>query len=302
MMEKVLFLNRKSATEFYNNERNKYPNVTATNIFRRTGPLGHLLRKSLATLRLPGLSFFLNDWKHHIADYDLFILSASRYSREIAKYIREKSDKKIIHWYWNPVSTTDVKPDKIRGYDCEFFSFDRDDCNRYGLHYTSTYYFSTIRLPENEITNDIYFLGADKGRLNQLLELKKIFEEQGLKVEFHIVKSSNSPKTENYVFQPEVPYTKVLEGISKCRAILDYLQAGQAGMSQRPMEALFHKKKLITNDIDIDKSDFYHKNNIFILGKDDIGSLKEFMNSPYIDMDNKIVEKYDFENWLKQLQ
>lgn len=301
MANKVLFLNRKPETEFYNNERNKYAGVRATNIFRKIGPLGRILRKLIATFRLPGMGYFFNDWKYNIDDYDLFIISSSKYSLEIAKYIRKRSKKKIVHWYWNPVST-DINPDKIRGYSSDFYSFDEEDCRRYGLNYISTYYFSTIQLPTNKVINDIYFIGADKGRLNDLLALRKIFEQHGLRVAMHITKSVHSKKINDYAFQPTIPYTQALEGISKSRAILDYVQAGQTGISQRPMESLFFKKKLITNDTDICQYDFYNENNIFILGKDDINNLQEFINSPYAEIDQQIIEQYDFSNWLNKLR
>jgi hypothetical protein len=292
-MRKVLFLSRKSEKEFYTRERNKYDGVTSTAFFQKTGFWGDILRKLS-----PSLVF--GDWKNHVADYDLFIIKASKYGLEIAKYIRARSDKKIIHWYWNPIDT-DVDPDKIKGYGCEFYSFDRADCSRYGMNYIHPYYFATIQLPQNQITADIYFVGADKGRLAQLLQLKKDFEAQGLSVAYHITKKQKSPNISNYAYREAIPYNQVLEGISKCRAILDYVQAGQSGLTQRPLEALFHQKKLITNDININCHDFYNKNNIFILGKDDINNLKEFIDAPYVDIDQKIIEKYDFGNWIRQI-
>lgn len=302
MNKKVLFLDGYDRTGYYNNERNKYGNVTATSIFLNKSILRKMLSRLVILLKLPGLSILFDDWKRDIDDYGLFIIPASIYSLEIAKYIRKRSNKRIIHWYWNPVSSEETRPDKISGYDCDLFSFDQNDCKKYGMNYVSTYYFSSIQFPENIINNDIYFIGADKGRVNKLLDLKKTFEDQGLKVKFHITKSSNSKKVKKYTLQPQILYAEVLEEIAKCRAILDIVQVGQAGMSQRPMEALFHNKKLITNDVNIDKYDFYNRNNIFILGKNDISGVREFINSPYVIVDKEIVEKYDFKNWLNQIQ
>lgn len=300
-MKKVLFLNGSSKTEFYNTERNKYKNVTAAGIFKNNSLLSKIIRRLIISLGLPILFLFFDDWRQNVDDYDLFIISTSIYSKEIARYIRKTSNKRIIHWYWNPV-ITEVKPDKIRSNDCEMWSFDKDDCNKYHMNYIPTYYLSSIKLPTKEISNDIYFIGADKGRINQLLDLKELFEKQGLKTEFIITKSPNSKEIENYAFHPRISYPQVLDGISRSRAILDYVQVGQNGMSQRPMEAIFHRKKLITNDINICNYDFYNRNNIFILGQDDISSLNEFISTPYADIDKEIIEKYDFANWLDQIQ
>lgn len=298
MTKKILFLNGSYRTEFYNSERNKYKDVIATSIFKSNSLLSKILRRFILIFKLPSLFVLFDDWKRNIGDFDLFIISSSLYSLEIAKYIRKRSDKTIIHWYWNPV-VDDIKPEKIRGYDCKIFSFDLEDCRNYGMNYIHTYYFSTIKLPENEIIYDIYFIGADKGRIHKLLELRKIFEEHKLITKFHITKSSGSKNVGDYMFQSKISYAEVLEDISKSRAILDIVQIGQTGISQRPMESLFFKKKLITNDFNICKYDFYNNNNIFILGKDDINELRAFIKSPYVDISKKIVEKYDFGNWVK---
>lgn len=300
MTKKVLFLNGYAKTEFYNNERNKYKGITATNIFKSDSIFNKMLRKFFLFTRLPFLYMLYGEWKYDVKSYDVIILSASHYSLYIYKYIKRNSSARIIHWYWNPL-INEIMPNKIRSTDTDIFSFDINDCEKHNMKYISTYYFSTIKIPENNIEYDIYFMGADKGRLNKLIELDDEFSKQGLKVYFHITKSSNlRPKT-NYNFKPRISYTEVLNGISKCHAILDFVQDGQNGLTQRPMEALFHRKKLITNNLNIVTCDFYHPNNIFILGYDDILKIKKFIELPYSEIDSKVLNKYDFGNWIENI-
>ena len=66
------------------------------------------------------------------------------------------------------------------------------------------------------------------------------------------------------------------------------------------MESLFFKRKLITNNKEVMKYEFYNPNNIFILEKDNFEKINEFINSKYEDIDSKIVDYYDIENWLKR--
>ncbi|SHH47041.1 hypothetical protein [Clostridium grantii] len=297
----ILFLNGNNSTEFYNNERNKYNGINATSIFKSDSKFSKLIRRLILKYKLPGLSIFYDNWVKNINKYELIIISVNPYSPNIAKYIRKKTNIRIIQWYWNPV-ITEIKPDKLRGSDCEIYSFDKEDCQKYGLNYIQTYYFSGIELPQNDIINDIYFVGADKGRIHELLELKKVFEQKDIVTKFHITKSSNSKNVKNYTYEYKISYSEVLAEISKSYAILDLVQPGQMGMSQRPMEAIFFSKKLVTNDIKICKYDFYNRNNIFILGKDNIDDLKRFLNSDYISIDKNIIENYDFGNWLNQIK
>ncbi len=295
-MSKILFLSGSDENDFYNQKRNEVQGVNATSIFKSNSIVNKIMRKVICKISPRNLRIIFNTWKNFISDYDLFIIAASPYSPYIAQYIRSKTDKRIIHWYWNPI-VNEIKPDKLNEYSAEIWSFDKQDCEQYQLNYIPTYYFSNITLPQNEIINDVYFMGADKGRLDSLLKIKKILEDRDVKVNFHITKSKNSKDSE-YVFQERIPYQEVLEQISKSKVILDYVQENQSGLTQRPMESIFFNKKLITNDINIDQNDFYDRNNIFILGKDDIENINKFINTPYKPINIDIIRRYDFSNWI----
>lgn len=296
-MRKVLFLNGSDKAEFYNNERNKYQGVVAGNIFLNNSITNRILRKLMLLLKSELIWFLFGRWKQSLDSYDVIILSVSRYSPLIYSCIRNISKIKIIHWYWNPI-ITEIAPREIKTIDTEIFSFDSKDCDRYKIRYISTYYFSTIKLEKNEIEYDIYFMGEDKGRLTQLLELSEVFNSFGLSVHYHITRTRGIKSQLDYVYKERITYSKVLDGISKCKAILDIVQVGQDGLSQRPLEALFHRKKLITNNLSIINYDFYCKNNIFIINHDRIEDLEGFINSPFTEVDAKILMKYDFRYWV----
>lgn len=69
-------------------------------------------------------------------------------------------------------------------------------------------------------------------------------------------------------------------------------------MTLRPLEALAFKKKLLTNNPNIEQYSFYNSNNIFILGKDDPSMLEEFIEKPYIDIDQDIIKQFDINTWI----
>lgn len=295
-MKNVLFLNGSSKTEFYNNERNKYNGVTADSIFKDNNLLNKITRKLLLLSNSLLIGNLLGNWKNNIDSYDAIILSATNYSFLIYKYIRKKSKIRIIHWYWNPI-ITEINPDKIRSNDTDIFSFDESDCDLFNMKYIPTYYFSTIKINKSNEVYNIYFMGSDKGRLESLIELENSFRGLGLSVLFHITQSSKQTRIK-YNYMPRIPYSSVLDGISKSRAILDIVQVGQIGLTQRPLEALFHKKKLITNNQNIMTYDFYYPENIFILGFDNLDKLKEFLEIPLKDVSPDLFVKYDFRNWI----
>lgn len=298
-MKKILFLNGNSKNEFYNNERNKYKGVEATSIFKTNNIYSKVTRRLLLKFNLPGIELLFDDWKNNIHEYNTIIISTCMYSKLIYKYIRKRTNAKIIHWYWNPIIDS-INPEEIKSNDCEVWSFDEKDCKDFDLNYIPTYYFNTIELPKQKIIHDIYFIGADKGRLNKLKQLEEEFIQRGLKTKFHITKSKNSDDN-TYKFKSPISYYEALKDISSSKAILDYVQEGQSGLTQRPMESIFYNKKLITNDRNIVKYDFYNKNNIFIIGMDDIDNINCFLNSPYEPISEEIIKKYDFGTWLKNI-
>src|SRR5690606_23044414 len=146
------------------------------------------------------------------------------------------------------------------------------------------------------ISNDILFVGVDKGRKNQLDDLKNLFDDMGFANQIYVVGNRNL-FGQHKGNQP-IGYGKYLEYIAGSKALLDLVQTKQTGLTLRVMESIFFNKKLITNDLNIDTQPFYNKNNIFILGKDKMESLKSFLDLPYESLSEEIVNYYDVSTWL----
>lgn len=206
-------------------------------------------------------------------------------------------DARINLWYWNYAENT-VNPDTISDEWCIKWSFSRIDCLRYNMKFNPPPYFSEMVGYKYDIEYDVAFVGKDKGRLEALLKLKKTIEDMGLRTKFVITpdrKYQNNP-----AYSPEIPYQESMRISSRSRALLDYIEVNNSGQSMRVMECLFLKRKLITNSILIPDYDFYRPENIFILGRDDIRALPMFLQIPYVEIDKKIILKYDFGSFINR--
>lgn len=298
-MSRVLFLSG-GENAFYDAQRNSYPDVHARRIFARNSSLFRMLRRVVHRLSPAWVRFFFADWKYLLAEYELIVLPVSIYSAAILAHIRSKSEVRVVNWYWNPVSTTE-HPDTLRSRNSTVFSFDRSDCVTYGLNFAPTYYFSSISLPQNKISHDLIFVGADKGRLQGLLAVEKELSGLGLRVHSHITSGDTRNPDNRYPYKASLSYTGILELISCSIGIVDYVQAGQSGMSQRPMESIFLRKKLVTNDAGIIHCDFYDGENIFILGQDNLRDLPALLARPYRELNSTVRNRYDFGQWLKEI-
>lgn len=206
-----------------------------------------------------------------------------------------KTKKSIF--FWNPldlhnnerVSINDmISWLKEKKY--QLSTFDPSDAQRYKL----PLYLNVNRkvdVPVSENESDFYFVGLPKGRDSLIYDLKKALSSKGYKVNFIIPQSKSE-------------YISLMQNIvnsSKTRCIVDIVSSkyGQKGLTLRPFDALFLKKKILSNCELLDKCDFYHKNNIFIFSKiEDLDEIDDFMSKPYHEIDKNIIAKYEINNWL----
>lgn len=299
---RVLYLTGRE-NALYNVHRNKVCGVLATEFFASNATWAKLTRRAVRALPFGSMSPFFAEWAARACEFDVILISGTIYSHAIAEaLIRRGLRDRLVHWFWNPLTPAD-RIGRLLEQRVPIFTFDPRDARRHGLRLETTYYFSSLVPPQsNQIPDtDIFFIGGDKGRLQRLLQLRRQFGQAGLDVDFHITDTGHSTEGKALPFAPPVPYLNVLERIQRSRCLLDIVQEGQTGLTQRPMEALFHERKLITNDAAIAEQDFYRPNNIFILGRDDPSRLVSFIRSPYAPVDAAVRARYDFCQWISRV-
>ena len=262
-----------------------------------------LFRRIWIKLHLPLEHIWYGDWKREFKKYDCILIHGTWMAERVPHWIQKKAGKdiKIIWWYWNKVTQVD-HPERVLEQNCEKWSFDQEDCKKYGMHYNTQYYFKSFQLPDRKVINDIYFLGTDGGRKEKIGSLYEQFQKMQLKTDMHIVTDSIDPADPYYALlqKDKVSYEENLERIAQSKAVLEVLREGQTGQTLRALECLFYRKKLITNDKRVEQYDYYNKDNIFIIGKDDFDTLPAFLERPFLDIEEKTVEKYDCKAWLER--
>lgn len=296
--EKVLFLwlNDKE----FHAVKAKKRDVAVFQTYKKINVLNKILRRIQISVGLNKIEMWLSNWKNELYKYETVIIHASILTPPVVQYIRKKEPNiRIIVWYWNPVDKC-VDINKFKKYDCELWTFDEMDHEKYALNYNTQYYFNDVSLPKAGPSVDVFFVGGDKGRIVDLISLKSNLDEQGISNYFHITPTGKENAAYREYYSKRISYDDVLRHIVSSKVIVDYVSDKQSGLTLRPLEALFFKRKLITNDKSIEKRDFYCKDNIFIIGKDDINDLAEFINRPYKEVDSEIVDQYDFSSWLNR--
>lgn len=274
--------------------------IKVAEVYKKRTVSFRIIKRIWYKLKIPYLNIFFDKWKRELINYDTVILQTVSMPTEIINYIHKKNKNiRIILYFMNPIEKND-EINNINRSKAELWTFDYEDSKKYDLSYNPQYFFKNISLPKTNIIDDVYFLGADKGRIKQLINLEGTLESHGINTKFHITPSGKTTNKYDKHYKDNISYEKSLEEIAKSKAILDITQKGQSGMTVRPLEALFFQKKLITNNTNIVNEKFYNKNNIFILGKDNISNIKQFVDSPNERVSSEIIEYYDYDKWLER--
>lgn len=271
--------------------------------YKRINLLLRVIRKYHFKFRLPFQHMWYSKFDKRLEEKSTIIIFDAAFNDNFIKYISKKlTDKKIILWYWNPIRNS-IDPSKLENYNVEKWSYSLEDCKVYNLKYNTTFYFQELVKftdSDSNLSSDVCFIGRDKGRLNLLLKYKEKFESLELKTNFYITPTKWYELRKNKIYKKNIEYDQIIEIIKNSKAILDIVQSQSDGLTLRAMESIFFRKKLITNNKIIKKYDFYSKDNIFVLSEDNLDDLTKFIGSPYKNIPNYIVKKYEFQEWLNR--
>lgn len=195
-------------------------------------------------------------------------------------------------YYCNPVGTTFRRPAEelqaIRALGYRLTSFDPCEAEHYGMACTGQYFRYPEHQPDN-IDSDCFFCGLPKDRAGTLQRLRTRLEAEGLTCDFVI------PHTP----AEKLTYPQYLDRLARTRCVIDISQKGQTGLTRRPLEALFYGKKLLTDNPEIARYDFYRPQNVFILGKDPEEQLRAFIESPLAEVPETVRAAYDVNEWIR---
>ncbi len=162
-----------------------------------------------------------------------------------------------------------------------FFEEDNDEKIEWDIYYTG----SGLKDRNDYITNLITYLGTENFNYN---------------INLSYVKNIIFAKKIN-VIKEQIPYEKNILYTKKSRIILDFKRIEHDGLSLRFFESLNFEKKIITNNKSILKHDFYHPDNIYVTDFKNFDGLDDFMKTPYLKIDQEIIEKYNFKFWIKHI-
>lgn len=234
-------------------------------------------------------------------DYAL-IIRPDIFPEIILEKILEKTNK-MIGYQWDGMKRYPAVDKTVKYFD-KFYVFDEQDTYNFNRYLPLTnFYFSHLNQKDKAIKkNTFFFLGSFfVDRWDAINDTAKLILDCGGEPNFLLFGPPNvalQDSTTGIKFiETHIPYKEYIDMVLESEVLVDFLVDIHGGLSFRIFEAVGYEKKLITNNANVRNYDFYHPNNIFILGQEK-RTLKDFMQVKYHTLPEDIVKKYDFDNWL----
>ena len=159
-------------------------------------------------------------------------------------------------------------------------SYDKGDCEKYGLTYYPTPY-SAYPIPTNNdiAKSDLYFCGNGKNRYPLIHDIYQQCTQKGLKCDFYISGMPSSAEKIEGIHYTSLTYLENLQHMIQSKCILEIMQDGADGYTPRLWESLLYNKHLLTNNKSILSSPFYRQAFIHQVDKE-LNTITEWIHQP----------------------
>ena len=163
-------------------------------------------------------------------------------------------------------------------------------------------------IQSNLPNTDVFFVGQDKGRYNDIIAVYEKCVDEGLICDFWIVGVDKECQkySDSISYNTHLTYIEVLQHLNASKAVLNIMQPGTSGLTLRDYEAIGMNKVLITNSHAIQNTEFYKSEKVIFVDEN-TPYKRKVMNSDnyqwncknalssaswYEWLDRKLVEEY----------
>ena len=244
------------------------------------------------------LNSFLIDSIKKLGHQDvIFMIRPDLLSPKTLNFLKTQTQS-LTAFYYDSTRRFPKKIDIINYFDT-VYSYDKLDVETYNLKFLTNYIFDER---ENVNFEQLFFnISTFDYRYQSMEELANYIDEKKWSKEI-LIYGSNGLKSDSLtLIHEQIPVDVVADKINRSKIIIEIQRKEQIGLSFRVFEALGQRKKLITTNTDIVNYDFYHPQNILVIDEAAINIPEDFVNSPYIPISDKVLDKYRLRNWTKKL-
>lgn len=138
--------------------------------------------------------------------------------------------------------------------------YNKEDADKYGFTYHSVGYSALDQgLLKKQKRYDVVFIGAEKGRIDQIRRAYNMFVGAGLTCFFYVILvKEEDKKNDGIIYADKVmPFLDYLSFEVSAKCLFEIVQDGSSGRTFRMMESIIYNKLLITNCTEITNTDYF---------------------------------------------
>lgn len=235
--------------------------------------------------------------------YSLFDEKFVNYLHDLSKnvfiviYLSDKFEFYESH-YKNFPSSEQLK----RTYDM-VITYNVSDSDKYGfvLERPAFKYLDNSIKFEEELQSDVFFVGREKGRLNDIINIYEQCTSAGLSCSFYIteVPESDMKYRSHIHYNKPMSYSEVLRRSKSTKCIVNLVQDSGAGVSLRDYEAFGYQKFLLTNNYALSKTELYDPSQVIWI--EDLPKRACEIAEGY-NVQRQLTEAFSWENYYKWIQ
>ncbi len=180
------------------------------------------------------------------------------------------------------------------------YSYDKLDVKQYGFEFLTNYIFEESNAKDYDYL--FFNIATFDYRFHLVEKLAMYIEDHNWSKSIFVFNHRGVLESDYLnVISESIPVDEMGGIIKSCKIMIDIQRDDQIGLSFRVFEALGHRKKLITTNTDIINYDFYNPQNILVLDPNNLQIPKSFVESPYVDVPDHILDPYRIDNWVKKV-
>lgn len=203
----------------------------------------------------------------------IFFSNWCQYEKEgFIKFLREKyPNSQIICFFQDLIELKrEIDIYHLKNVFDLILSFDQIEASKYGLVYHQLVFsYYPIQISKLNTVYDVYFLGKDKNRLTEIIEIYIYLTSNNISCCFYLVDVDKDkqiyPSQIHYI--KKMSYVENLKHVINSKCLLEVMQTGGNGYTQRMCEAIAYDKKILTNNFLVKNAPFYNECNISIFSK-----------------------------------
>ena len=272
-----------------------------------------LLKKKIPQIFDNYISKIIKSHKGEKIDY-ILICKGEAFTPYTIKHLRDAFNGVYLILYSFDVMCDTPMEDVISSYD-RVLSFDPEDSKMHNLIFRPLFYVDDYLSVKDAIDSeyDLCFVGTLYHPRHLFIKnLLNKFENQDLKVFTYLYVPGFIMFAKEYIFHfPFMPLKKVrldplsvdgtIDILNRCKAILDLNPPFQTSLSSRAVESLVTRRKFITINKHIKDYEFYNPNNILVIDIENPIVPKEFLDSPYQEVEKDVLYKYSVVGFVDSL-